>query len=307
MTTTNNIYVDRPLTNLAVAYRNNNYIAEVLFPRVKVDDLTGIYFEFDKDNLRPENDERAPGTEANEVGFELKQQTFGPLVDHSLRTKITAEEMRIASRVNTPLRPLENGTTFVTDKLLLGKEIDAANKLAATTNGVNLSGTSQWNDYANSDPIADIQTGFDDIFLRSFVKPNIMAMGYQVYSSLKHHPDLENKLSANVNKVLSQQILAEFFGVKRVVIGDAAKNTAIKGATDAVSYVWGKNVYLMYVAESPDLMTPSAAYTLDWQDGAEVTRWWEQKVKSWFIESCLYYEQKLTSTNAIYKIASAIA
>lgn len=304
MPTANNYYIDKALTNVSIRFTNPSYISDILFPRLAVKNKTGIYYEYDKSNLRAENDERAPGTEANEINYELIQRSYGPLIDHALKAKITDEEVE---QSDAALQPFVDATDAVTEKIWLSKEIDAANKLAAITQGINLAAGQQWSDYSNSDPISDIQLGVDTVKGASLRVPNILVMGYQVYVKLIHHPDLLGLLPVTQTRMMNLQKLAEIFGVDQIVVGDAQKNTAIQGATDALQYVWGKSAYLLYAEQNPGLRKMSSTYTLELTNGVEVGRWYEQPIRSTFVEVRRFYEQKITNASAVYKFATAVA
>lgn len=305
----NNIYVDQALTNVSIKYQNDqtSFVADSIFPRLPVVKKTGIYYEYDKSNMRAENDERAPGTEANEIEYDLIQRTYGPLVDHALKAKVTDEEVELS---DAALAPFIDATETVTEKIWISKEVDAATKLAnasVVTQGVTLSGTAQWSDFANSNPFADFQLARDSIKQTALRMPNTLVLSYPVYSMLLEHPDFRNRLSNSSDRVMNTAKLAELLGIKQVIVADAMKNSAIKGATDALGFIWAKNAYMMYAEPNPGLRKMSAAYTLELTNGIEVARWYEQSIHSSWIECRRFYEQKITNANAIYRFTNAVA
>ena len=52
--------------------------------------------------------------------------------------------------------------------------------------------------------------------------------------------------------------------LERILVGAAVRNTAIEGATTAVSSIFGNHALLVYAAPTPDLEAPSGGYTFRW-------------------------------------------
>jgi hypothetical protein len=64
------VHIDAALTNVSVAYRNPDYIADIVAPQVAVRKQSDKYYIYDaeRERFRQSNDRRAPGAEADEVG-----------------------------------------------------------------------------------------------------------------------------------------------------------------------------------------------------------------------------------------------
>ena len=63
--TARDVHIDRAATNISIAYRNNAYIAEEVFPIVPSDKQSDLYFVFDKGSwFRNRSGPRAPTTSA---------------------------------------------------------------------------------------------------------------------------------------------------------------------------------------------------------------------------------------------------
>lgn len=70
--TRHQVHVDAPLSNISIAFRNELYIAEKVFPVVPVQKQSDLYFKFDKAAwFRDEAKVRAPGTRASRVEYSL--------------------------------------------------------------------------------------------------------------------------------------------------------------------------------------------------------------------------------------------
>ena len=63
--TANNLHIDKVITQMAMGYRPEGMIADMIFPTVTVDKQTDIYLEADRGRiLRRQETLRTPGTEA---------------------------------------------------------------------------------------------------------------------------------------------------------------------------------------------------------------------------------------------------
>ncbi len=309
MPITKNIRKDKILTNLSVRFSNPDYIADSIFPILPVNDKSGVYFRYDRANQRNDVSDLQTGrSEAAEVDYDLTQESYGPLLKHSLKKFINEEELELSE---TPLAPQTDATMFLADKMAIRKEKLLADFLADTANvtqNTTLSGTDQWDDYANSDPFDDIQTGIDEVKKQSGFMPNIMHMGYEVWAKLKNHPDLLERVKYTNVAVLTKELFIGLFPeIKELVIGAAVVNTAKESQTASMSFIWGKHCWVSYRTPTAALRTPTAGYTLELEGSTQVTRWTQEDPEGEFVKNTKRYEHKLVAVEAIYLIKNAIA
>lgn len=299
--------VDAVLTQMSVAYQNGELIGTKLLPRVEVEGRTGIYYVFDKSRFNINDSRRTGLARANRISNGMSKAAFGPLDEHALEEPI---EYEVRATYPTPHDARVDATESVTEALDLGLESEIAAKLTSgsvITQNVTLSGTDQFSDYAGSDPFAVFQTGIDTIKAASGVTPNTLELGYQVWSKLRHHPDLLGRMSVASVRVLTPQMLADLIGVSQVMIGDAVYNTADEGQTPVMGYVWGKHALLAYISAKPGIKKISLGYTLQVAGARYVDRWDEPQVKAEFVRANDYYEPKIVAVEAGYLIINAVA
>lgn len=304
---TQQLYADPILTSFSVGWEPGGFIADTLFPEVQVTTKTGIYYQYDRQDQRPTNDIRAPGTRAQVVRFGYTQVSYGPLLDHSLDAPIEWETTQMAA---APLDPAFDATKVVTNKLTLNKEIDAYNQCTNTgvvTQNVTVSGTSRWDDYANSDPIADLRLAINTVKAASS-KPTTeltIMMPYEVFDTLKNHPQFVEKIKYTGLGVLTTDILKQLFDVKQVIVAHAQYDSANPGQADVMNYIWGKHAWVFYLAEKAALRQPSFGYTLRW-GGRKVFRYTEQAEETDYVRAKDYYQQFITAAGAVYYLATVI-
>lgn len=301
VTGSGNVHVDQILTQISVGWPNEGLAGAALFPSVTVRKQSDKYYVFGREGWLPEDDLRAPGTEANEItGAALSTDTYYAQ-EHSLQIAVTDEER---ANADSPLSPDRDGTNIVTSKIMLGRERKFQTLATTTANyasgsSTTLSGTSQWNDYANSDPISDLRAAKIQVNSKIFQDPNVAIIPYQVMVKLEDHPDFLERVKYSERAIFSPELLASVLGFDRVIVPGVGINTANLGQTASLGYLWGKDVVVAYVPPSPGLKVPAYGYEFTWAASGSgtqyVDRWREEKRKSDVIRVCRYYDVKLVA------------
>lgn len=297
-----NVHIDVALTQISIAWPQNNLAGAALFPSVPVNKQSDKYYIHGREHFLPEDDLRAPGTEANEIApLQVSLDTYFA-AEHSLSVAVTDEER---ANADSPLSPDRDGTNVVTSKVMLGRE--RAMQVIATT-AANYAtghtaapvGTAKWSDYAGSDPIGDLRTAKTTVHSKIFLEPNVAVVPYQVMSKLEDHPDFLERIKYSERAIFSPELLASVLGFGRVVVPGVGINSADEGQSPSMGYLWGKDVIVAYVPSSAGLRIPAYGYEFNWRGGSgsytqTVDRWREEKRKSDMIRVCRYYDLKLTA------------
>lgn len=260
-------YLDQPLNNVSVGYKNDDYFAEKLFPVVPVKKQSGRYWIFGKEKFRQYETIRHAKAEAREIApWTLANNPYF-CDDHSLKDAISDEE-----RANSDGTDLEvNTTENLTDAILLDFEIRVKNLVMGPTSlvpSVALSGTSQWSDYVNSDPISAVEAQKTAVKQAVALTPNTLAVSYPVYAVLRQHPRIIDRFKYTQVGVLQADHLKSAFDVDNFWVMGAEYDTATEGQSPALSFVWGKNALLAYVPPEPRRREVSLGYTFRWLFGA---------------------------------------
>lgn len=293
------VHVDQVLTQISIGYQNNGTVGEALFPAVPVNKQSDKYYTFGREGWLPEDDVRAPGAVAREITpAQVSTDTYF-CVEHALSAPITDEERRNA---DSPLSPDRDGTEILTSKIGLGRERiiqtlahTAANYASGHT--VTLSGTSQWNDYDDSDPIGVLRTGKRTIHSKLFREPNTIVIPYPVMSVLEDHPDFLERIKYSERALFSSELLGSVLGFQKIVVPGVGINTAPLGQTETLAYLWGNDVVMAYVPERPGMKIPAYGYEFVW-GGQVVDRWRENPRKSDIIRCSRSYDHKMTALDA---------
>lgn len=274
--TVSDVHVNAPLTNISVAYIQsaNNFIADKVFPILPVDKQSDLYWTYTKNDwFRDEAKLRGAGTESAGGGYNIDANANYYCAPYAYHKDIPDI---IRANADAGIDLDRDATQLITQRLLVRRErIWAANyftngKWGKDYTGVangEVPGTSfrQWNDYAASDPIGDIELARMYILSTTGFKPNTLTLGAETFSKLKGHPDIVDRYKYTNSEVVTAQMLAKLFEVDRLLIGEAIYATNAEGGVAAYSFINGKGALLSYSPPSPSLLTPSAGYTFTWK------------------------------------------
>jgi len=273
MPTRQQIHIDKPLTNISVAYMQDasNFIADKVFPVIGVQKQSDTYFIYNRDDFfRDEASERAKGTESAGGDYDVEQAP-----PYFARVYAFHQDVTEQDRVNAddPLRPNEDATEFVSHKLLLKRENIWAQKYfqpgiwGTEIQGIDTApgaGQTLQFDVATSDPIKYIRNlNTRQIELTGY-KPNTLVLSPYVYDALVEHEDIIDRIKYTQKGIATQQLLASLFEVDNIYVPRAIQNTQAKGKTGVYNFIMGKHALLMYVEKNPGLKKPSAGYTFAW-------------------------------------------
>jgi hypothetical protein len=269
----NAVHLDAVLTQISVAYMQtpNNFIASDVFPMIGVDQKSGVYYTYDKNDwFRDEAQRRAPGTESAGSGYGLSRANYACDV-FALHKDVHDQDRANQDR---PIDLDSEAAKYVASRLILRREIQFVTDFFGTGIwGTDITGVSgapaggqfrKWSDYVNSDPLLDVEIGKEGILSTTGMEPNTLVLGYKAFRTLKNHPDLSDRLKYTTSENITADIMARLFDVDRVLVAKAVKATNVEGETAAYQFAFPDGALLAHVASSPGLYTPSAGYTFAW-------------------------------------------
>ena len=270
------------LTNMALSYYQNsaNYFAKSLFPVCPVQLSSDNYYVFNKEDLLRDNWQRKPAygkvnpavvSEHMEtyncqvyqmiMGIDLIRQTDlsrrqGPSISNTKqqRTKTMAEQANIHQ-----------------DKIFANRFFKAGvwkNEWA----GVDASATGKQfikfsND--NSEPIKFVDERKTEMHQTTGRMPNRLGLGINTFNALKEHPAILERVkyggsTANPASV-TEKVLAELFGVEKLVVLKSIHNDAGLGEAENMKFIGDPNAFILtYATNAPSVDEPSAGYIFTW-------------------------------------------
>jgi hypothetical protein len=241
------------LTAIAAMYRNRRMIADQVAPRRRVNTQEFKYLKHDfAEGFTVPDTKVGRKSAPNQVEFSATEVTASTQ-DYALDDAIPKADID-----NAPPNydPRGKAVEFLTNLIELDREVRVANAVFnannyAAANKQTLSGTSQFSDFTNSDPIDVITTALDGMVMR----PNIMVIGRLAFSKLARHPKVVKAYygTGNDTGVATKNAIAELFELEEVLVGEAFVNTARKGQAASVSRAWGKHIALINRDNTADL------------------------------------------------------
>lgn len=157
--------VDPILSTHARGYRNMEFIAHLLFPRVTIPNRNMRVIKFGKEAFRKLNTRRAPGADKKRIQYGYASDTVS-LVQDALEGVVPIEHQEEASAV-PGINLAQGAVNMVLDAIDLGHEYDAAQLARGAANydanhKLALTGADRWTS-DTSDPAADVALAQENI------------------------------------------------------------------------------------------------------------------------------------------------
>ena len=283
--TLQDVHVNRPLTNISVAYSQEaagvEFVADRAFPPVPVENRSDLYWTYTRgDWNRNQMQKRGLAAESAGAGYTLDSTSKYSCDVWALHKDV---DDQIRGNSDTPLSPDRDATIFLTQQALIQREVAwvtayfGSGIWTGSTNGAaasdatfsNTCNLAYW-DYSTSSPIVDMRHAKTLARQNSGgFAPNVAVFSRPVFDKLLDHPDFIDRLKAgqtpNGPAMANRAIMAEILELDEVLVMDAVYNTGAEGGTESNSYIGGLGAGLFYRPKNAGLMTPTAGYTFNWK------------------------------------------
>lgn len=227
--------IDPVLTQIAVGYKQAEFISEKIMP-VVWSDREGVQApKFGKGSVVEYNTERAVGAASNIITLDAPSYLPVVLEEHDLAAPVDYRQ-----EAESLFDEQAKATRRATAGVQLRQEIEAATLLQSKSvyeNGhsKDLSLTTKWSD-ANANPVKDVADAKEVVRAACGVRPNVLVLGASVAYALSYHKALQDILGANERKLITPELLKVLFEVDEVLIGNAVSAPAPNKQTKDV---WG--------------------------------------------------------------------
>jgi hypothetical protein len=339
------LYIDPILTNFSVGWTDENLYALRLAPETPVRTKSGRYRVFDRSNWLIYRSRREPGTSANRIGARRWSEDVFNTQEHSLAAEIYDEERQqlqsqggLANAVfggDLQIDPEADATEDVTRSIMLELELKVStlfrdttqypsNHVATLTSG----GTgTRWSNYAEatpgnpdtaySDPVANLRTAFQRVYLDTGRWPNTITIPFDAVGIVENHPRVVRRFQnfALTSPAAWQQLMGldpEATANLNIFVVDSKFNNAdnIDEAENIVSF-WGQDVWIGLVDPQPGQKTFTFAKTFAqiYPDGTlrPTENYRDEDRKTDIVRTSYNYDQKIVAGAAGYIIKTAVA
>jgi hypothetical protein len=304
--------VDKLLTNASKGYIPEGFIGDFIFPPIKVKQDSGKLGGYGKSHLRLVN--TVYGGRGKAPRFESITRTSESyqIENHGLEGMVTDEDYR---NVEDPFDAEKDETLGLVTILKISREKSIADALGSTsiiTQNTTLSGTSQFSDYLNSDPLSKFKVAQETTFDGCGVPPDTAIMSWKVMNTLSYHPAILEGLGFQQNRAgtLTAQEVASAMKVERILVGQPKYNSANLGQTDVLADIWGKNVLFAVLPKAAAKMQVGLGYTIRraGESPFQTSKWAHNNPRNATgILVTDAYDDLLSDVSAAYLIKDAIA
>ena len=317
---TGDVHVDGLLTNMSIAYKNDMYIAERIFPVVPVNFQSDIIPRYDKsywfrDLAKELADTEAPPASGYEVDNTMAYlcREYGVAHLISGRTRANAE---------APYNPDVDGMEWLVDRLDMRNELafvtDFWKTGVWTTDWTGGTTFEKWDLYATSTPIIDIRSAKRTVRRLIAREANVLVLGDLTYDRLADHPSILDRIkfsaSAQAPAMVTPNLIAQLCGLEDIPVGMSIYTTDEEGTAEAsVTYsaAWDDDALLLFRPPRPSLKTPAAGYNFVWMSvwgGKRYIRRRREPLgdKSDLLEGFEWSDQKVTAPDAGLFLTDAV-
>lgn len=310
--TASDLYVDKPLTNVSIKFKNNKFIASEALSQMPVSEETGLIWKYGDESYAIKDLQRSDKSRSKQSTYNVDTDTTYRIINYALSDVVT-QKMR--KQQQTPMQVDTDTTEYLSDILDLNKEYLAASALFSTANFAGYTETLnnaavryQWDDYTNSNPIDDATYAIESkIEANSGATGDInLIVGRDVWVQLRNHPDILERIKYTQKGIITPAIVAEVMGVNNVLVGRARYNTANEGQTISLSAVWGKFALFYHKPARAGLKTAATAITV--HGGRQVRKWKDPYLgNADVIEVEEAFQHKILSAKSGYLFSTAVA
>lgn len=304
--------IDPLLTEASSMYIPKGCIADQLLPELKFAQYTGKLAGYGKAHLRIENTVVGGKGKYRQVESIVRTTSSFEIEGHGLSGIVTKRDYK---NVIEPFDAENDEALGISTILMLEKEYGLAQALGSTsilTQNTTLSGSSQFSDRTNSDPVSVFLAAKAAVRAGCGAVPDAAIMDYDVAQALRYHPQLLDMLGFKEQRPggLNDQELAKALDVRRVFIPDAKYNSAKEGQADVLANVWGKNLVFAVLPEKAEKRQISLGYNIR-LDGEQPRKVYKQSLfnppgsTEILVED--EYDLVLSDVTAAYLIKDAIA
>lgn len=244
--------IDPALTAIAIAYRNEDYIADVVLPRIRVGKQEFKFIQYDAAQFF-EIAETAVGrrSQPNQVQLGSKEITDST-EDHALDGGVPNSDI---DNADERYDPLGDEVMFIQELIAIRREMRAAGVVFNVgTYAAGLKSTLAGNMQLNhADQTGKVIRKINQALDLPLMRPNQMVFGQSGWTEFRSLPEIVEACLGTGAKAgnVSRQQVADLFEVKEVVVGSARGNSAKKGQPAAMTRLWGKHLALTYKAPVP--------------------------------------------------------
>lgn len=298
------VHTATALTNVAISWRNDEYVATQTVPEVSVKFESDVYNKWNKaDIFRDSAAIVGVSGEAPRGGFDLDAAET-----YTIKVYKFAWELpdRVVENMDSVVRAGVRASEQCMDKILLAQERVAAalksdSSTWSTVTAYDCTGA-EWDSAGGGDPVKAFRTMRGRVRLSIGREINQVEMSWEVVEALLENQQIIDRINGGATvgnpAVADLNTLARVLRVPKIIVYRALYNSAGKGKTAVIAPIMGKTVWMGWVAPGASIFDPSAVYCFVKNRGVRVRVWREDSKEQDVVEAQKGFDMKATSTDA---------
>lgn len=319
LSTGRDLHIDQHLTNVAINFRPQTFIADMIAPIVPVEKQSNAYPVFSRfESFAVEETMRSPGQEARKITRSVSSGQYYAK-NYALGYDVPIEDV---ANMDAALRfELDAGATrYLVGKLGLDYEkrvLTLAGQAASVS--TTFVPNSAWTGAGanGGDCVSQVFQMLEQVQNVTGQRPNRILMGWKAWNYARRNYYLRNMLNGlnNGGGTITRQQFANLFEVDQLLVSEAMWHNANEAAVNSgvLSNVIDTSVIAYYAPSAPSRDDPSWMYSFRWQAPGLPTPMvverhpYDTKKKVDTIEAGYYQDEKIVGADYAVKMTVTVA
>lgn len=307
------VYSNKTLSSMSIQYANDAYIGDRLMPVINAGQQpTGNYFIYDKrSRLAYPDDTLSDRGDANEIDDARSTASFS-CKDYGFSNSIAK---KVVDAADAPLDEMMDLTEALNEGLAFKREKRQATILTTSTNfGSNtaaIGAAVRWDSASGGNPIKDLQTAKAALWTGRGPSSVLGYCSRGVWDVLARHPMILDlfKFNGSSPGLATPDMLASWFGLAGLLVGDAREDTANSGAAASYGRIWTDVFGMVRVAQRPSIRNAAFGYTFRLNGAPKAYQWFDGRKGydgRWFSKVTVCDDYKVVASDTGYLITTPI-
>jgi len=267
------VHQNATLSNVSIQYANEAFIGTQLLPVVPVAKESDIFYTYPRgERMQYPDDALGVRGRANEISESRSTDTYTclprGLSNYVAQRTLNNQDAPLDEMVDL-VEALNEGMDYLEEKriaTLLG-----ATATFGTGQYSTLTGANQWNSTTGGALISNIQTACAAIWSGRGPSRKVSFTNLDVFNVMSRHASILDLFKYNGSSpgLATPGMIAGFFGISQLLVGEARSNTAVEGDADVYGRLWGDDFGILRVATRPSRRNASFGYTF--RNGPKLT------------------------------------
>lgn len=240
------------LTAIALGFKNSQFIADAVAPRVDVLESAFKWTEYGDEGFLIPNTLVGRRGQPNQVEFTATEKTDSVL-DYGLEASVPQDDIEKA-RNHPTIDPLGRSANKLTELIALDREkrvADLAFNASNYNHTASVSAGDKWDNDSSANPLKVIL----DAIYTPRVMPNTLILGKHEAKALMTHPKVAQAFNGTSGSegFVPLEWIRQQLGLESILVGQADYNAAQKGQATAITGLWSGGAALQYIKPAAQL------------------------------------------------------